>query len=101
MAAVPFNKCRREKHGPKSGSSEITIWFAGSLAEGRTAHQRPDWDCTGARGQHALFDHLICLEEDRLRDRETERLRGLEIDHEFVLGRVREDLGRMPSKSFP
>ena len=35
--------------------------------------------------EHGLFDHLICLEEDRLRDREAERLRGLHVDHQLEL----------------
>ena len=86
MAAVPFNKCRREKHGPKSGSSEITIWFAGSLAEGRDTHQRPGRDCTGAQGQHALLDHLVCPEQDGLRDREAKGLGALEVDDQLELG---------------
>src|SRR5712692_11073488 len=34
-------------------------------------------------GQHALLDHLVRLEEDRLRDRQTERSRGLEVDDEL------------------
>ena len=37
-------------------------------------------------GSHALFlKYLICLLQERLRDAETERLRGLEIDGEVEL----------------
>jgi hypothetical protein len=36
--------------------------------------------------EHALLDHLVGLEEDRLRDRESQRLGGLEIDHQLELG---------------
>ncbi len=30
--------------------------------------------------EHALFDNLVRTQQQRLRDREAERLRGLEID---------------------
>jgi hypothetical protein len=32
------------------------------------------------------FDHLIRPHQQRLRDRESEHLRGLEIDHQLELG---------------
>src|ERR1700682_2806028 len=35
-----------------------------------------------------LSNHLICAYQQRLRKRETERIRGLEIDHELELGRL-------------
>ena len=35
----------------------------------------------------SLFDHLVGAGEHGWRDGEAERLRGLEIDHQFVLGR--------------
>src|SRR2546426_5935208 len=35
-----------------------------------------------------LFDHLVRPEQDRLRDREAERLGGLEVDHELELCRL-------------
>ena len=36
--------------------------------------------------EHALFDQLVRLEEQSLRDREFECLRGLEVDHQLELG---------------
>jgi hypothetical protein len=38
--------------------------------------------------RQSLFDHLVGAGEQRWRHREAERLRSLEIDHQFVLGRV-------------
>src|SRR5713101_404557 len=35
--------------------------------------------------EHALFDQLVRLEEQCLRDREFECLRGLEVDHQLEL----------------
>ena len=35
--------------------------------------------------EHALFDHLIRPQEERLRDREPERLGGLEVDYQLEL----------------
>jgi len=36
----------------------------------------------------ARFDHLISPSQDILRDRQTQSLRGLEIDHQFEFGRL-------------
>src|SRR5262245_24571478 len=60
--------------------SPIRRMLPGSLAEGVQRDQRPGPGPHRGAGQHALFDHLICLEEDRLRDREAEGLGGLEVD---------------------
>jgi hypothetical protein len=35
--------------------------------------------------QHALLDHLVRPQEERLRDRQPERFRGLEVDDQFEL----------------
>ena len=35
--------------------------------------------------EHALFDHLVCLEEDRLRNREPQRLGRFEVDDQLEL----------------
>src|SRR5712691_13549178 len=50
--------------------------------------KRPGRDCTGARGQHALLDHLVRLQQERGRDREAEGLRGLEVDDQLELRRL-------------
>jgi len=42
---------------------------------------------THAPQQRELFDHLISTSEYRRRNCEAQCLRGLEIDHELVLGR--------------
>jgi hypothetical protein len=54
--------------------------------ESRYNEQRPGRDCTGARGQHALLDDLVRAQQQRLRDREAERLGRLEVDYELELG---------------
>ena len=38
--------------------------------------------------QPALLDHLVGAQQERLRDRQPERLAGLEIDNQFKLRRV-------------
>jgi len=37
-------------------------------------------------GQRVLLDHLIRPQQQRLRDREAERLGGLEVDYQLKLG---------------
>jgi hypothetical protein len=43
--------------------------------------------CDQSQQGRPLFDHLVGKREQRLRDFEAERLSGLEVDGEFVLGR--------------
>ena len=46
--------------------------------------------------QHRLFDDLVGAREHRGRHIEAERLGGLEIDHQFVLGRrLHRQVGRL------
>jgi hypothetical protein len=40
------------------------------------------------RGRLRSFDDLIRAQQHRLRDREAERLRGLEVDHQLELRRL-------------
>ena len=48
--------------------------------------QRPGRDCTGARASTALFDHLICLQQERGRNREAECPGGSLVDDQVELG---------------
>src|SRR5713101_3294179 len=48
----------------------------------------PAWTSRGARGQHALLNHLIRTHQQRRRDRQPECLRGLQIDDEVELCRL-------------
>ena len=44
----------------------------------------------------SLFNHIVCGGEQRLRYIEPKRLGGLEVDHEFVLGRrLHRQVGRL------
>jgi hypothetical protein len=51
-----------------------------------------------ARSRHwpNLFDHLICTQQKRFRDRQTQRFGGGQIDHEIKLGWLLErQVGRL------
>ena len=39
-------------------------------------------------GRHVLPDYLVRAQQQRLRDRETERVRGLEVKHQLELRRL-------------
>src|SRR4029450_5420802 len=36
--------------------------------------------------EHGLLDHAVCPQQDGLRDRQTQRLGGLEVDHQLEFG---------------
>src|SRR5262249_2733150 len=44
-------------------------------------------DLTHCNNNAMLFNHLVGGREQRVRHDEAHRLRGLEVDHQFVLGR--------------
>src|SRR5262249_21949041 len=51
----------------------------GSLADGGGSQARVAWV------EHGLLDYLVGAAEDRRRNREAERARGLEVDHQLEL----------------
>ena len=88
----------------RTTASPISRILPGSLVERQNAHQRPGlaehrgaaWGLlsrrpgrrtarSGLTGQHALLNHLIRPLQQRLRDRESEGLRGLQVDHQLEL----------------
>jgi len=54
-------------------------WLAGSLADEGCSQE------LAALIEHGLFDDMIRLQQYRLRDRQSKRLRGLQIDHQLKL----------------
>src|ERR1700682_317366 len=72
--------------GPLTGGEKTSLAFW--LEECSAAHPRIPIVaiprvCVGSR-RH-LLDDLIRAQQQRLRDRDPERLRGLEVDHQFEL----------------
>src|SRR5690349_18591314 len=51
-----------------------------SLCEPSRGARRPTGDLT------FLFDQFVCADQDRRRDRQSERLRGCQVDTEFEFG---------------
>jgi hypothetical protein len=59
----------------------------GCIAASRQMSKRATLRLMHRSKNGSLFDHLIGSCEQRRRHGETERVRGLEIDSQFVLGR--------------
>ena len=53
-------------------------------------------ECRAALVEHALLDHLVHSHQQRLRDRQAERSRSLQVDHQLELGRLlNREVGRL------
>ena len=78
----PPCECMRPASLVQDAHGHVSL-FLSDAAEGLQAfnHLTCCGDQSRAEGQHALFDHLIRANEDGLRDRQTEHLRGLEVEH--------------------
>src|SRR5258705_4559660 len=70
-------------NGPSrcGGTESAVVGRSREPRESECCHEKPS-----ARVEHALLDHLVCPLEQRLRDRQPERLRGLHIDDQLKLG---------------
>jgi hypothetical protein len=44
--------------------------------------------CSNASEENCLLDYLVCASKQRRRDRDSDRLRSLEIDHKLKLSRL-------------
>src|SRR2546427_7569768 len=69
-----------------SRSGTFSLSVVHRLGAARTGFQAPFRRGTCAAS--SLIDHLIRPQQHRLRNRETESLRGLEVDYQFKLRRV-------------
>src|SRR5262249_37231908 len=69
---------------PRSSDGAAGRWgLAVSPHRRRGSRRASEPRSRSARRAHDLLDHLIRPQQQRLRDRQPERLRGLEIDHEL------------------
>src|SRR5436309_10473546 len=77
---IPRQESSHERRASSTGRSAST-----RAASTVTRSNRPRRSVTGGGLAGPLLDHLVRLEEDRLRDREAEHLRGLDVDHQLEL----------------
>src|SRR2546422_5529297 len=80
---LPFRRCQSH-HDPS-----LSLCLPNTHAqwpEGEHRERPARWSVT--LGSGSSVNHLIRAQQERLRDREPERLRGLEIDHQIELPRL-------------
>jgi hypothetical protein len=75
---------------PRRSSRPATFSACSAVVRGHRAPSEGDSSTQelAALVEHGLLDHLVRPEQQRLRNREAERLRGLEIDHQLELRRL-------------
>ena len=95
----PCWRCRTERELPSTSTAR-----APHAQLGRDGGAGAERSNQGARAAAILFNHLVGAGEKRWRHYDAERVRGLEVDDQLVIGglfkgkvlrsRAREDLGR-------
>ncbi len=72
-------------HGAPGEADSRTEELGALVEHAAMLHQRLGLDEHRGAGQHALLDHLVGPQQQRLRDREPERLRSLRVDDQLEL----------------